>query len=149
MGSFIDEIQASKLKNVTIEKNDVLLNITGASVARCCIVPNEVLPARVNQHVSILRPNDRINAEFLASLLICQPMKNFLLNTSGAGATREALTKLQLQSLQLILPPFDLQRHWQRIFQKYNAQKQTLLTQLQQQENLFQSLQQRAFNGEL
>ena len=32
------------------------LNITGASVARCCIVPEDVLPARVNQHVSIIRP---------------------------------------------------------------------------------------------
>ena len=45
--AFIDDTQASKLNNVTIEENDVLLNITGDSVARVCSVPKEFLPARV------------------------------------------------------------------------------------------------------
>jgi len=36
--AFIDDNQAAGLANVVIEENDVLLNITGASVARCCIV---------------------------------------------------------------------------------------------------------------
>ena len=36
--AFIDETQAAKLNNVVLEKNDVLLNITGASVARCCML---------------------------------------------------------------------------------------------------------------
>ena len=53
--AFIDEAQAKKLDNVTVEENDILLNITGASVARCCIAPKDYLPARVNQHVSIIR----------------------------------------------------------------------------------------------
>ena len=54
----ISDEQASKLDNVTIEEDDVLLNITGASVARSCVVPNEILPARVNQHVCIIRCKD-------------------------------------------------------------------------------------------
>ena len=49
--AFIDDHQAEQLENVIVEGGDVLLNITGASVARCCIVPDVVLPARVNQHV--------------------------------------------------------------------------------------------------
>jgi len=53
--AFIDDEQASKLSNVVVEENDVLLNITGASIARCCVVPSDLLPARVNQHVSIIR----------------------------------------------------------------------------------------------
>jgi len=53
--AFIDGDQASLLANVTVEPNDILLNITGASVARCCLVPERVLPARVNQHVAIVR----------------------------------------------------------------------------------------------
>ena len=48
--AFIDDNQADKLNNVTLEADDVLLN-TGASIARTCIVPKDVLPARVNQHV--------------------------------------------------------------------------------------------------
>ena len=58
--AFIDEQQAKELNNVTLQENDVLLNITGASVARCCIIPKEYLPARVNQHVSIIRAKKEI-----------------------------------------------------------------------------------------
>ena len=37
--AFIDEEQAEKLNNVQIEEGDILFNITGTSVARCCIAP--------------------------------------------------------------------------------------------------------------
>ena len=40
---FINDEQAQKLNNVTVEKGDILFNITGASVARCCLVPDEYL----------------------------------------------------------------------------------------------------------
>ena len=50
--AFIDDAQAAELDNVIVERGDVLLNITGASVARCCIVPEEVLPrSRVNSAI--------------------------------------------------------------------------------------------------
>ena len=45
----ISEKQAHQLQNVEIQENDVLLNITGDSVARASQVPKDVLPARVNQ----------------------------------------------------------------------------------------------------
>lgn len=147
--AFINDQQAEKLKNVVVKEKDVLLNITGASVARCCIVPKDVLPARVNQHVSILRVKDNLLAEFLASLLISKPMKNYLLNTSGAGATREALTKMQLQNLDIILPSKNLQENWKQFAKKIETQKQLLNQQLNQQNQLFQSLQHQAFNGTL
>ena len=55
--AFITEGQASetRLARVIVEPKDILLNITGASVARCCMVPEHLLPARVNQHVSLVR----------------------------------------------------------------------------------------------
>jgi len=75
----IDNIQAAQLSNVVVERDDVLLNITGASVARCCVAPEELLPARVNQHVSIIRPRkDEISSAFLQYLLISQTYKNRL-----------------------------------------------------------------------
>ena len=59
----ISDEQAAKLDNVAIEENDVLLNITGASVARSCVVPNKILPARVNQHVCIIRRSEEHTSE--------------------------------------------------------------------------------------
>jgi hypothetical protein len=43
---YIDDSQAKKLDNVTVEKNDILFNITGASVARCCMLDESYLQKR-------------------------------------------------------------------------------------------------------
>jgi type I restriction enzyme S subunit len=104
--AFIDNTQASKLNNVTLEVNDVLLNITGASVARCCLVPSEILPARVNQHVSILRiRKNLIMPEFLHYALTSQIHKIELLATGEAGgSTRQAITKAQLEGYEVSFP---------------------------------------------
>lgn len=147
--AFIDDDQADKLKNVILRPNDVLLNITGASVARCCIVPNDVLPARVNQHVSILRTKEILMPEFLEALLISKPMKLHLLKTSGAGATREALTKLQLQELQIIVPPLKVQNEFLLKLKSIKYQIAINLKQLNDLDKLFKSSQNQAFNGTL
>lgn len=84
----IDDKQADGLSNVVVEPNDVLLNITGASVARCCLVPTDVLPARVNQHVSIIRPTKgKLDSAFLHYLLISNIYKDRLLDTGAGGGS--------------------------------------------------------------
>ncbi len=116
--AYIDDDQAGLLSNVEVKSGDVLLNITGASVARCCIVPDGYLPARVNQHVSIIRPKEMLDAEFLNYLIISPNFKNDLLFQGAGGATRQALTKTMIQDLEIPLPPIERQR---RIVAKLNA----------------------------
>lgn len=110
--AFIDDTQANKLSNVELNQCDVLLNITGASVARCCVVPDEVLPARVNQHVSIIRPiTDKLNANYLHYLLISKPYKDKLLQTGeDGGSTRQAITKAQIQAFKISYPKLETQQ---------------------------------------
>lgn len=110
--AFIDEEQASKLSNVEVQEGDVLLNITGASIARCCVAPSELLPARVNQHVAIIRPkSDYIDSNFLMYLLVSKQYKEALLNTGEkAGSTRQALTKQQLENFEVTIPKFSEQK---------------------------------------
>lgn len=148
--AFIDELQAKSLEGVTIEPNDVLLNITGASVARCCVVPNNILPARVNQHVSILRTKEEeLNYIFLCYLLISNEFQNKLLKDSkNNGATREALTKSDLENLPIITPPIDLQHQFASIIEKIEAQKAKVNAALKESEDLFQRLMQDMFNPE-
>ena len=62
--AFLNDDQAKELKNVTLQKNDVLLNIKGASIGRTCVLPNKYIGARLNQHVSIIRPEKEINPFF-------------------------------------------------------------------------------------
>lgn len=99
--AFIDDDQAAALSNVEVQENDILLNITGASVARVCRVPADVLPARVNQHVAIIRLKPgTIEPELLERYLTLPSVKKKLLKiaTSG-GATREAITKTEILNI--------------------------------------------------
>jgi len=102
--AYIDDEQAAKLNGVIIERGDVLLNITGDSVARACIVPESALPARVNQHVSIIRGNTAIVLNDYI-LYFLQYKKPYLLSLSKGGATRNALTKGMIEDLLIPLPP--------------------------------------------
>jgi type I restriction enzyme, S subunit len=104
--AFLDDRQADELSNVVVRPRDVLLNITGASVARCTIVPEDVLPARVNQHVSIIRPApETLDADFLHYLLVSKPYKDQLLKTGDeGGSTRQAITKAQIQDFVVDYP---------------------------------------------
>lgn len=109
--AFINEEQASKLNNVTLEDRDILLNITGDSVARVCQIPKQFLPARVNQHVAIIRPNPEIlNPEFLKYYLLNPRFKEYMLMLSSSGATRNAITKGMIEEFEVEVPDLPTQK---------------------------------------
>jgi type I restriction enzyme S subunit len=109
--AYIDEGQARQLKNVEVKEDDVLLNITGDSVARVCQVPRSILPARVNQHVAIIRPNaESLSASFLKYSLLTTSYKSRLLSLASVGATRNALTKGMIEDLVIRLPGIKTQK---------------------------------------
>lgn len=109
--AYITNEQAEKMNGVEVKKDDVLLNITGDSVARCCSVPDSVLPARVNQHVSIIRPDSQeINPRFLMYYLISPYMQAYLLSIAGSGGTRKALTKTMIEGFDIPHPLIDEQK---------------------------------------
>ena len=141
----ISEEQATKLDNVTIEENDVLLNITGASVARSCVVPSKILPARVNQHVCIIRCNQRIVPEFLNKLLIDDNYQRLLWSIARGGATREAITKQQVESLKIIVPPIELQNQFADFVHQVDKSKVAVQKALDETQMLFDSLMQKYF----
>lgn len=120
--AFIDDVQAKGLSNVIVE-NDVLLNITGASACRCAIVPEDVLPVRVNQHVAIIRTDENVNSKYLMHLFISNYKDKLMHIATAGGATREALTKENIQNLEIPLPSIDLQNKFAQIIEKIEEQK--------------------------
>lgn len=108
---YLSEEHASQLSNVEVQVGDVLLNITGDSVARCCQVDPRVLPARVNQHVAIIRPRrDELDPAFLRYFLVSPRMQAQMLAWAHAGATRNALTKGMIESFKIPKPHIRTQR---------------------------------------
>lgn len=65
--AYIDEDQHKKMKGSIVYKNDVLLNITGASIGRSAV--SHLNEANVNQHVCIIR-SDALEPEYLKSFLL-------------------------------------------------------------------------------
>ena len=133
----INEEQARALDGVTVESRDVLFNITGVSVARCCMVPEDVLPARVNQHVMIVRPSKKIMSYYLLCTLCYPDVKNTLLGISQAGSTREAITKDEMEKFKIVLPADDILQNFDyecsKIFERKNlaSRENQTLTQMQ------------------
>ena len=119
--AFLGDDEATQLNGVTVESADILLNITGDSVARCCQVPDWVLPARVNQHVAIIRPKpDQFDSRFLKYFLISPFMQATMLSLAGGGSTRKALTKEMIQSFEVPKPPRPTQDRIASILSAYD-----------------------------
>lgn len=109
--AFINDDASNRLSGVQVQERDVLLNITGdgETIARCCVAPKNILPARVNQHVMILRTKGDLLPEFLQPYLSHPKMRAYMLSYSSGGS-RRALTKGQIEKFLIALPPLAEQR---------------------------------------
>jgi type I restriction enzyme S subunit len=100
---FITRDTHEKMKGTAVIPNDVLLNITGASIGRVACLPPDIVEANVNQHVSIVRPTKTLHSRFLMYWL-SQPLVQNLIIRKQKGGTREGLTKKQIEDFQIPLP---------------------------------------------
>jgi type I restriction enzyme S subunit len=110
--AFITDVQADGLRGVKLQSNDILLNITGDGITfgRACIVPEDVLPACVNQHVSIVRVDDRrADPGYVLAFLTHADVKPYI-ESFNAGGSRRAITKGHIEAFRLPIPPLPEQR---------------------------------------
>ena len=110
--AFISEAHAKELRNAEVQSGDILLNITGDGITfgRSCQVPDRILPACVNQHVAIIRP-DRSECDpgnLLA--VLTHPATKAYIESFNSGGSRRAITKGHIESFEIPLPPIDEQR---------------------------------------
>jgi type I restriction enzyme S subunit len=148
--AFIGEVQAGALAHVTVESRDILLNITGASVARCCMAPERYLPARVNQHVMIVRINPKQANPFLVHAAInSDERKRQLLSYAQKGSTREALTKDMIAAFEITLPTDMLMAQFGEIADISFTQRENLALQNQRLKAARDLLLPRLMSGEI
>lgn len=107
--AFIRPEQDAAMAASRVRKGDVLLNITGASIGRVCVVPDEICPANVNQHVSIIRSDGTHEPAFLSFFLSSPRFQRSIFDTQ-AGATRQALTKANIEQFEVPVPSKLIQR---------------------------------------
>lgn len=92
-----------EMKNTKVKSGDILLNITGGSIGRTCIVPNNFREANVNQHVCILRFSDSIR-DYLSFVLKSDLIKEQI-DFHQTGGNREGLNFEQISKFIINFPP--------------------------------------------
>jgi type I restriction enzyme S subunit len=148
--AFVNEEHAEALAGVTVASRDILLNITGASVARCCMAPERYLPARVNQHVMIIRIDaEKADAFFVHKAINSDERKRQLLSYAQKGSTREALTKEMVARFEITLPTDALMRTFGEAAALSFRQRETLALQNQKLRAARDLLLPRLMSGEI
>ena len=87
-----------------VRPDDVLLNITGASIGRCTVVPSDFGPANVNQHVCIVRTSEELNPHFVWKWL-STPRSQTEIDDIQTGQSRQGLNYQQVRQLTIARPP--------------------------------------------
>jgi type I restriction enzyme S subunit len=147
---FVPEEFNKKLLKSQLEDGDILINIVGASAGRAAIVTPDLLPANINQAVSkiTLKSKAKIKHTFLLHMLN-EPHFNLELLGAATESARLNISLTDLRTLQVICPPITLQENFAKRIQQIEAQKEAMTASLQELENNFSSIMQRAFKGEL
>lgn len=98
----IDFDTHEKMSGSKVMYKDVLLNITGASIGRCCVVEIKD-EMNVNQHVCIIRPTRKILSEYL-NLVLQSNVGQVQIKLGTTGGNREGLTFEAIKEFIIPLP---------------------------------------------
>ena len=98
--ALITQTQHQIMGGSSVIDHDVLLNITGASIGRSCVVPIGTGEANVNQHVCIIRPTEHLNPYFLSQFLNSHLGQKQIWSFQGGGS-REGLNYVQIASFEI------------------------------------------------
>jgi type I restriction enzyme S subunit len=145
--TFINPPNNAESKRAKLELNDVVISIT-ADLGRTAVVDKNIGDAYINQHLAILRTKNDIEPHYLSTFLGSEGGQSQI-QKLNKGAAKAGLNFADIQSINIPLPPRNLQDKFAKILQRIEQQRQLLLESQKKNDELFQSLLQKAFSGEL
>ena len=142
--AYIDEETHKKQLNTALEQNDVLLNITGASIGRCAIVNEMIVNGNVNQHVCIIRSNGAVDSEFLCNYLLSNYGQKQI-DSFQAGGNRQGLNFEQIKSIRISIPTLDEQKYIAKLLCAINQRIETQNKIIEKLETLIKGIRHKVF----
>ena len=147
---FLTDDLRNKLKRYTVEKGDVCITVVGVNIGDIGIVPDELHLANLTENANklLIKNKDVLSNIYLAHYL----MSNFVQQDFANSIKATGVPKLALYRIEetnLLLPPIKLQTQFATIVTKTETLKEQYKNSLQELENLYGSLSQQAFKGEL
>lgn len=144
---FISDEQHEKMRNSALSPNDVLLNITGASIGRSAVLPADFEVGNVNQHVCIIRTELTLSPHFLCQYLNSE-MGQKQVDKFQAGGNREGLNYQQIRSFDVPLPPVPEQHEIASVLGSVDEKVGVLTAKQERYQTLKRGLMQKLLTGE-
>lgn len=148
--AYIPEFTHEKMKGTKVQPKDLLLNITGGSIGRCALVPDDFNTANVSQHVAIVRLIELGLREYMHSLIVSPQFQQTIMDVQ-VGVSREGLS---MTKLKMFLVPLPSLKESQMISKKVNSlmalcdqMEQNIEQNTKQLEDLMQSCLKEVFEG--
>lgn len=152
--AYIDEATHRKMKKSSLKNRDILMTKTGrintenSSLGRAAMFLGEDDSANINGHVYLIRLKEGIINEFVLFILTTNKYREYIRSVCVGGIDKRQINKEHLEEFPIIFPPIELQKQFSEIVESIEKQKVLLNESLVELENNFNSLMQRAFNGE-
>jgi type I restriction enzyme S subunit len=145
---YIDEQKYQELKSCTVQSGDIMISLVG-TYGKISIVPEQYEPGIINPRLMKITPNiELVMPHFLKILLQSQGVEVQLKNFSRGG-TMDIVNVGIIKELKVPVPPLHDQKSFLREFENIKTQKRIVEDSILKSEDLFNSLLQRAFKGEL
>jgi len=146
---YISNSVHENMQGTVVLKNDLLLNITGGSLGRCALVPNDFKEGNVSQHVCIIRAI-LSNHNYFHFLVLSPLFQRYVFN-STTGAGREGLPKYNLELFIIPLPPLAEQQaivnRVEKLISMVDELEKQVSERKEQSEQLMQAVLREAFGG--
>lgn len=138
--AYISEDIDASMSGTRIRPDDVLLNITGASIGRCYYTSPDFKRGNVNQHVCIIRPIRKlVLSPYLHLLLISNQGKEYI-KLSQTGSGREGLTREEIRQFSFDIPPLPVQRRIVSYFDSKTSEIDHAISLLEQKREAYTRL---------
>lgn len=146
---FITPSKYEELHRYRVFPGDVIITIMGTT-GRSAVVPDDIPEAITTKHLATITCNKKlIHPEVLSFAIHSDPLIIRQIKSFNKGAIMDGLNLGIIRKLEINLPPMDEQHRFVAMLRKARAIEATSLTPDGSGEDLFQSLSQRAFRGEL
>jgi len=145
--NYIDEKTYNFLERSKVFGGEIIINKIG-SAGKVYLMPKLNRPTSLGMNAFLLRFNKNANNLYIYHLLVSDYGKNSI-EKRVKGAVTKTITKEAVRGIEIPIPPLPLQNEFAEIVNKAELLKEKYLKSLEELENLYGSLSQKAFRGEL